>query len=204
MAPGSMGTVSDCLDNAPMQYRCSRCRFSRSGFRRGPCRRLPTKTKERLGCKGREKPTGLLRAGDSHSEVATVWLPRRRSGAACHSDPELTLRWVTQLGCDLLDEDYPVEARSFGHALLRWKHEIAVWHTTHVSNGHTDAADNLIKSVKRAAFGSPGSEISDQNVAVSREAKLGLTCQDHTSLKPEAPHFQESSQWQRRSERPFN
>ena len=41
---------------------------------------------------------------------------------------------MTQLGSDLKDKDYPVEARSLGRTLLRWKHEIAAWHTAHVSN----------------------------------------------------------------------
>ncbi len=37
--------------------------------------------------------------------------------------------------------------------LIRWKHEIAAWHTAHVTNGPTEAVNNLIKRVKRAAFG---------------------------------------------------
>ena len=36
------------------------------------CRRLLTKAKERLDDKGREKLTGLLRAGDPNGDVATV------------------------------------------------------------------------------------------------------------------------------------
>ena len=36
-------------------------------------RRLLTKAKERLDDKGREKLAGLLRAGDPHGDVATVW-----------------------------------------------------------------------------------------------------------------------------------
>ena len=60
---------------------------------------------------------------------------------------------MTQLGSDLKDKNYPVEARSLGRTLLRWKHEIAAWHTAHVSNGPTEAVNNLIKRVKRAAFG---------------------------------------------------
>jgi len=60
---------------------------------------------------------------------------------------------VTLLGSDLKDKDYPVEARSLGRTLLRWRHEIAAWHRAHVSNGPTEAVNNLIKRVKRAAFG---------------------------------------------------
>jgi transposase len=37
--------------------------------------------------------------------------------------------------------------------LLRWKDQIVAWHRAHVSNGPTEAANNLIKRVKRVAFG---------------------------------------------------
>jgi transposase len=63
-------------------------------------------------------------------------------------------KWDIQLGRDLQDTDYPVEARSLGRtSLLRWKHQIAAWHHAHVSNGPTEAVNNLIERMKRAAFG---------------------------------------------------
>ena len=43
--------------------------------------------------------------------------------------------------------------RSLGRTLLRWKHQVAAWHEAHVSNGPTEAANNLVKRVKRVAFG---------------------------------------------------
>ena len=60
---------------------------------------------------------------------------------------------MTQLGGDLQDTDYPVEACSLGCTLIRWRNEIAARHRAHVSNGPTEAVNNLIKRVKRAAFG---------------------------------------------------
>ena len=118
------------------------------------CRRLLTKAKERLDEKGHEKLTGLLRAGDPHGDVATMWQAKEAVRELyAHGDPELALGWVSELGRDLQDQDYPIEARSLGRTLLRWKHQIAAWHTAHVSNGPTEAANNLIKRVKRAAFG---------------------------------------------------
>jgi len=60
------------------------------------------------------------------------------------------LEWVTELERDLKDKDYPIEARSLGRTLIRWKEEIAAWHRAHVSNGPTEAVNNLIK---RVAFG---------------------------------------------------
>src|SRR5665213_24497 len=83
------------------------------------CRRLLTKAKERLDDKGNEKLVGLLAAGDPHGDVATMW---QAKGAGrelyAHGDPELALQWVTELGRDLQDKDYPIESRSLGRCLL--------------------------------------------------------------------------------------
>ena len=43
--------------------------------------------------------------------------------------------------------------RSLGRTLVRWTNQIAAWHRTHLSNGPTKAANNLIKRIKRVAFG---------------------------------------------------
>ena len=117
-------------------------------------RRLLTKAKERLDDKGREKLAGLLRAGDPKGDVATVWQAKEAVRELyAHADADLALEWVTQLGRDLQDTDYPIEARSLGRTLIRWRRQIAAWHEAHVTNGPTEAVNNLIKRVKRAAFG---------------------------------------------------
>ena len=117
-------------------------------------RRLLTKAKERLDDKGRERLAGLLRAGDPHGDVATVWEAKEVVRELyAHADADLALEWVTELGRSLQDSDYPIEARSLGRTLLRWKKEIAAWHEAHVTNGPTEAVNNLIKRVQRVAFG---------------------------------------------------
>ena len=60
---------------------------------------------------------------------------------------------MDRLGHDLQDESCPVEVQSLGRTLIRWRDPIAAWHRAHVSNGPTEAANNLIKRVKRVAFG---------------------------------------------------
>src|SRR5664280_909816 len=118
------------------------------------CRRLLTKAEERLDDKGRDKLMGLLKAGDPKGDVATMWKAKEAVRELyAHRDPELALQWVTELSRDLQDKDYPIEARSLGRTLKRWKHQIAAWHAAQVSNGPTEAVNNLIKRVKRAAFG---------------------------------------------------
>ena len=70
-----------------------------------------------------------------------------------HTDPGLALEWVTRLGQDLQDTDCPPEIRRLGRTLIRWRHRIAAWHQAHVTNAPTEAANNLIKRIKRGAFG---------------------------------------------------
>ncbi len=69
------------------------------------------------------------------------------------SEYNFALEFVERLGHDLQDESGPIEVRSLGRTLIRWRDQIAAWHRAHVSNGPTDAANNLIKRVKRVAFG---------------------------------------------------
>ena len=40
-----------------------------------------------------------------------------------------------------------------GRTILRWRNQIVAWHRAHVTNGPTEAVNNLIKRVKRVAFG---------------------------------------------------
>ena len=117
-------------------------------------RRLLTRADERLGDHGRDKLLGLLAAGDPRGEVRTAWHAKEVIRSIYeHHDPDLALAFVERLGRDLQDQSCPVEVRSLGRTLLRWKHQIAAWHRAHLSNGPTEAANNLIKRVKRVAFG---------------------------------------------------
>ena len=118
------------------------------------CRRLLTKADERLGDRGRTKLLGLLDAGDPRGEVRAAWHAKEVVRSIYdHHDPDLAVEFVDRLGRDLQDESCPVEVRSLGRTLIRWKHQIAAWHQAHVSNGPTEAANNLIKRIKRVAFG---------------------------------------------------
>lgn len=118
------------------------------------CRRLLTRADERLDDRGRAKLLGLLQAGDPRGEVKTMWHAKQVVRSIYdHRDPGLALEFVTRLGEDLQDEDHPVEAHQLGRTLLRWRHQICAWHASGVSNGPTEAINNLIKRVKRVAFG---------------------------------------------------
>jgi len=117
-------------------------------------RRLLTKADERLDEHGRTKLLGLLDAGDPDGEVRTAWHAKEVVRSIYdHHDPDLAVAFVERLGRDLQDQSCPVEVRSLGRTLLRWKDQIAAWHHAQVSQGPTEGTNNLIKRVKRAAFG---------------------------------------------------
>ena len=85
--------------------------------------------------------------------IEQEWDGRRGNDRRADAMDESRPAWDVSVPRDLQDKDYPIEARSLGRTLIRWRHQIAAWHHAHVSNGPTEAANNLIKRVKRAAFG---------------------------------------------------
>jgi transposase len=117
-------------------------------------RRLLTKDDERLDDHGRGKLLGLLDAGDPRGEVRTAWHAKEVVRSIYqHTNHTVAPRFVTRLGHDLQDDSCPTEVNRVGRTLVRWRHQIAAWHTGHVSNNPTEAVNNLIKRVKRIAFG---------------------------------------------------
>lgn len=68
-------------------------------------------------------------------------------------DPGLAAQFVARLGVDLQDRECPPEVRQLGRTIVRWSAQISAWHVARVSNGPTEAANNLIKRIKRIGFG---------------------------------------------------
>jgi hypothetical protein len=73
--------------------------------------------------------------------------------ARYHDITDLALEFVSRLGGGLQDESCPPEVRQLGRTITRWRHQIAAWHHAQVSSGPTGALKNLIKRVRRVAFG---------------------------------------------------
>ena len=118
------------------------------------CRKLLVLADERVDDHGRERLSGLLAAGDPNGEVAKVWQAKEAVRAIySHSSYGLARRWIERLAYDLQQPDHPVETRSLGRTLHTWRRQICAWHDAQVTNGPTEAVNNLIKRVKRVAFG---------------------------------------------------
>jgi transposase len=113
-------------------------------------RRLLTKAHERLDERGETKLVDLLDAGDPRGQVRMAWHAKEVVRSIYEiSDPELAGAFVDQLGVDLHDESCPPEVRSLGRTIAGWRGQIVAWHQALVSNGPTEAVNNLIKRIKR-------------------------------------------------------
>ena len=117
-------------------------------------RRLLTAASERISDRGRTRLRGLLDAGDPHREVRTAWHAKETVRGIYDIDsPALALRYTLQLADNLQDQSCPPEINKLGRTIARWTPQIANWHISRVTNGPTEALNNLIKRTKRAAFG---------------------------------------------------
>jgi transposase len=117
-------------------------------------RRLLTIAAERLPDERRERLVGLLAAGDPKGEVKLTWHAKEVVRAIYdHTDPALAEAWVDEIIRDFIDPDMPLEVRRLGRTIKRWRNQIVAWHRSQVSNGPTEAINNLVKRVKRVAFG---------------------------------------------------
>ena len=118
------------------------------------CRKLLLMAEERVDHHGRQKKEGLLRAGDPRGEVAYAWHAKEavRFFYAIPNETHAS-RYLVELAADMQDEAFPPEVRSLGRTLHRWHRQIMNWHRSRASNGPIEGVNNLIKRVKRVAFG---------------------------------------------------
>ena len=117
-------------------------------------RRLLTKAHERIDDKGEAKLLGLLDAGDPKGEVRDTWHAKEVVRSIYDiTDATVAEEFVCELSIDLQHDSRPLEVRSLGRTLARWFEEITNWHKAFVSNGPTEAVNNLIKRIKRIGFG---------------------------------------------------
>ena len=122
-------------------------------------RRLLISAHERLSERGDAKLRGLLAAGDPHGEVRLAWHAKETlRGLYDIHCPQLAERYATELVDDLADADCPPELRRLGRTLARWQVAIVNWHHARVSNGPTEAINNLswVKISAQFSVGSVG------------------------------------------------
>ena len=119
----------------------------------------------------------LLEAGDPRGEVRMAWHAKEVVRSIYDiDDPAVADEFVAELAGDLQDESCPPETRQLGRTMRRWSTQITNWHRARVSNGPTEAANNLIKRIKRIGFGFRRfAALPDPCPALRRPTQLGPT-----------------------------
>ena len=113
-----------------------------------------TAAHERLSTRGETRLLGLLDAGDPHGEVRLAWHAKETLRGVYQIDnPKLAAEYTLRLAADLQDESCPLEVNQLGRTIGRWATQISNWHQSKVTNGPTEGMNNLIKRIKRIAFG---------------------------------------------------
>ena len=132
-----------------------------------------------------EHGRGLLDAGDPHGEVRTAWHAKETvRGIYGIDSPALALRYTLQLADALQHESCPPEINKLGRTIGRWTPQICNWHISKVTSGPTEALNNLIKRIKRAAFGFPQlRELPNPRPPICGETQLGSARIGHSPLK---------------------
>ena len=117
-------------------------------------RRLLVMASERLDNRGETRIQGLLRAGDPYGEVRDAWYAKESVRDIYQiGDPRLAADFTEQLSADLQDRSLSPEVNRLGRTIARWATQITNWHYSAVTNGPTEGLNNLIKRIKRVAFG---------------------------------------------------
>lgn len=117
-------------------------------------RRMLLTGEEKLNDDARERLTSLLALGDPNGEVVIAYLvkERLREFYRCR-DIETATAMLTELVEHCLLPSMPFEVQKLGRTLKAWFDKIANFHIARVSNGPTEALNNLIKRIKRIGFG---------------------------------------------------
>jgi len=116
-------------------------------------RRLVTGS-ERLTEGGHARLLELLADGDADLHVFAAWTAKELVRRV-YTEPDAAAAraWIGRIVGDFAERWMPDEVRRLGRTLRVWTDQIVAWHDARVSNGPTEAINNLIKRVKRVAFG---------------------------------------------------
>ena len=110
--------------------------------------------KNRLDQDGHDKIMGYLQAGDPHGDLQMTWHAAQAIPELYEVDDfELAEEFIDELIRNMAEPSFPIEVRSLGKTLKRWRAEIIAWHQRRITNGPTESMNNLAKRVKRVAFG---------------------------------------------------
>ncbi len=117
-------------------------------------RRVLLLGEEKLDDKAAQRLWSLLELGDPHGEVAIAHRIKERVRdfyrTADHDEARAMLE---ELQRHCVKKAMPPEVQKLGRTIKHWFDKIVNFHLARVSNGPTEALNNLIKRIKRIGFG---------------------------------------------------
>ena len=117
-------------------------------------RRVLLRGEEGLDAKATERLWSLLELGDPAAEVAITYrIKERLRDFYRTSDPDEARQLLKELQTHCIRRAMPPEVQKLGRTIRDWFDKICNYHLARVSNGPTEALNNLIKRIKRIGFG---------------------------------------------------
>ncbi len=144
-----------CLDS--VRRRVQNEQTGHRGRRDDPlyrARRVLLRAEETLDDKANQRLWSLLELGDPGAEVAIAYRVKERLRDFYRTtDLGEARRMLTELRDHCLKRAMPREVQKLGRTIRDWFDKICNFHLARVSNGPTEALNNLIKRIKRIGFG---------------------------------------------------
>jgi transposase len=117
-------------------------------------RRVLLRGEESLDEGAQQRLWSLLELGDPGAEVAIAYRVKERLREFYATpDPDQARQMLEELKGHCLKKAMPPEVQKLGRTIKKWFDKIANYHLARVSNGPTEALNNLIKRIKRIGFG---------------------------------------------------
>jgi transposase len=117
-------------------------------------RRMLLRGEETLDADAAERLRSLLELGDPDAEVAIAYRVKERlRDFYAAADDSSARRLLEDLQRHCLKRAMPPEIQKLGRTIRRWFDKICNYHLARVTNGPTEALNNLIKRIKRIGFG---------------------------------------------------
>ncbi len=147
--------ANDRLDE--VRRRVQQSELGHRGRRNDPLygiRRLLVMAEERLDTTGVTKLRDRLALGDPDGEVEAAYAAKEALRDFYRLDEAADAAATIDVLIEIMTaRSMPPEVKRLGRMLDRWRTEILNWFTRSVSNGPTEAANNMIKLAKRIGFG---------------------------------------------------
>jgi transposase len=151
----AVALANRCLDD--VRRRVQTEQLGHRGRRDDPlyrARRALLVGEEKLDSDAAGRLASLLELSDPNTKVATCYRVKERLRDFYRTaDPDLARALLDELVRHCLKKAMSPEIRRLGRTLRKWFDKICNYHLAKISNGPTEALNNLIKRIKRIGFG---------------------------------------------------